>query len=182
VRAPLPAPVVDRDLVSEEGTELVREATVAGPPAVDDDAAFTLEVDDEPLELETEAVPVEAESIEAGAPVDAGDPLADGRFARDLLAVLEYAFPDGAPAATRAPADTPVAGTRIVISPLFRGFAVDELVAVIQGLKLLTFKRGDVILREGQPGESLYTITSGKVRVFPHLPRRDAGLDVLRER
>jgi cAMP-dependent protein kinase regulator len=40
------------------------------------------------------------------------------------------------------------------------------MVAVIQGLKLLTFERGQAILREGQPGGSLYTLTSGRVRVF----------------
>ena len=57
-----------------------------------------------------------------------------------------------------------------MISPLFRDFAVDEMVAVIQGLRLLTFERGQAILREGQPGTSLYTLTSGRVRVF----RKDA--------
>jgi len=40
------------------------------------------------------------------------------------------------------------------------------MVAVIQGLKLLTFDRGQVILQEGQPGASLYTLTSGRVRAF----------------
>ena len=53
-----------------------------------------------------------------------------------------------------------------MVSPLFRDFSVDEMVAVIQGLKLLTFERGQAILREGQPGSSLYTLTSGRVRAF----------------
>ena len=52
------------------------------------------------------------------------------------------------------------------MSPLFRDFSVDEMVAVIQGLRLLTFERGQVILREGQRGASLYTLTSGRVRAF----------------
>ena len=58
-----------------------------------------------------------------------------------------------------------------MVSPLFRDFSVDEMVAVIQGLKLLSFERGDAILREGQPGGSLYMLTSGRVRAF----KKDAG-------
>ncbi len=57
-----------------------------------------------------------------------------------------------------------------MVSPLFRDFSVDEMVAVIQGLKLLTFERGQAILREGQPGGSLYTLTSGRVRAFKKDP------------
>ena len=37
---------------------------------------------------------------------------------------------------------------------------------MIGGLKLLTFDRGKVILREGEPGNSLYMLTSGKVKAF----------------
>ena len=56
------------------------------------------------------------------------------------------------------------------MSPLFRDFSVDEMVAVIQGLKLLAFERGQAILCEGQPGGSLYTLTSGRVRAFKRDP------------
>ena len=50
--------------------------------------------------------------------------------------------------------------------PAVQDFSVDEMVAVIEGLKLLSFERGEVILREGDPGSSLYTLTSGRVRAF----------------
>jgi cAMP-dependent protein kinase regulator len=53
-----------------------------------------------------------------------------------------------------------------VVSPLFKDFSVEELVAVIQGLNLLTFDRGQVIIREGEPGNSLYMLTSGTVKAF----------------
>ena len=53
-----------------------------------------------------------------------------------------------------------------MVSPLFRDFSVDEMVAVIQGLRLSSFERGDVILRQGQPGGSLFMLTSGRVRAF----------------
>jgi CRP-like cAMP-binding protein len=58
-----------------------------------------------------------------------------------------------------------------VVSPLFRHFSVDEMVAVIAGLHLLTFQRGQVILREGEPGHSLFMLSSGKVKAF----RKGAG-------
>jgi CRP-like cAMP-binding protein len=73
------------------------------------------------------------------------------------------------PAAATPLEDAPLAPSQIVVSPLFRDFSVDEMVAVIHGLRLLTFERGGVILREGQPGGSLYTLASGRVRAF----RRD---------
>ena len=57
--------------------------------------------------------------------------------------------------------EPPAPASQIVVSPLFRDFSVDEMVAVIQGLKLLSFERGEVIIREGQPGGSLYMLTSG---------------------
>jgi cAMP-dependent protein kinase regulator len=68
-----------------------------------------------------------------------------------------------------------------VVSPLFKDLSVDELVAVIQGLKLLTFERGAVILREGQPGDSLYMLTSGTVRAFVKKDGKQAPLADLSE-
>src|SRR4029453_2734102 len=77
------------------------------------------------------------------------------------------AVPPAAGAAAAPSAnDQPPGGTQIVGSPLFRDFSVDEMVAVIQGLKLLSYERGAVILREGRGGGSLYMLTSGRVRAF----------------
>jgi cAMP-dependent protein kinase regulator len=82
--------------------------------------------------------------------------------------VLENAFQEmpATPAAAAAPDAPPSAGSQIVVSPLFKDFSVEELVAVIAGLKLLTFERGNVILREGEPGNSLYMLTAGTVKAF----------------
>jgi hypothetical protein len=97
--------------------------------------------------------------------------LSEGGFADELMSLVDSVFqespeagPDPSSAAT--PAESPPGGEQIVVSPLFRDFSVDEMVAVIHGLKLLTFERGKVILREGQPGGSLYMLTSGRVRAF----------------
>ncbi len=115
-------------------------------------------------------VPLEAELVEADkAPAE---PMSAGQFADELMGLVDSVFqefPDAAkPAPTAAPAakDEPRGGAQIVVSPLFRDFSVDEMVAVIQGLKLLSFERGAAIIREGQPGGSLYMLTSGRVRAF----------------
>ena len=96
--------------------------------------------------------------------------MSDGQFADELMSLVDSVFQEF-PGRAAAPAPSPPAGalqtgSQIVVSPLFRDFSVDEMVAVIQGLKLLTFERGNVIIREGQPGTSLYTLTSGRVRAF----------------
>jgi cAMP-dependent protein kinase regulator len=51
-------------------------------------------------------------------------------------------------------------------SPLFSDFNRDELIEVIRGLELLSYEPGDVILTEGEPGESLLVLSSGSVKAF----------------
>jgi hypothetical protein len=123
---------------------------------------------------ETIDVPVDAELVEGAAKAE---PMSAGQFADELMGLVDSVFqefkaaPPAGPAASRAAAaasadDEPPGGNQIVVSPLFRDFSVDEMVAVIQGLKLLSYERGAVILREGQGGGSLYMLTSGRVRAF----------------
>jgi cyclic nucleotide-binding protein/tetratricopeptide repeat protein len=146
-----PAPVEDHDLILEEGGAVDDE-----PPLVLDDAepALAIDLSDSEIALEAEPVPE--------------DPRADADFAQELMAVIEEAFPPdlGGPGAPAAAPEPSPAGSRIVVSPLFKDFSVAEVVAVIQGLRLLTFERGNVILREGDRGESLYMLASGRVKAF----------------
>jgi hypothetical protein len=65
---------------------------------------------------------------------------------------------------------SPGGGSEIVESPLFSGFDRDELVAVIRGLRLLSFEPGDLILAEGDPGDSLFVLTTGEVKAFVRDP------------
>jgi hypothetical protein len=132
----------------------------ADPVPVEDQDLFTGEFESvEPI-LELEPT-VEPEPV-------SGDPMTDSRFADELFSVLENAFQEAPPAAQAAgaAADEPQAGAQIVVSPLFKDFSVEELVAVIGGLNLLTFERGNLIIREGEPGNSLYMLTSGTVKAF----------------
>jgi hypothetical protein len=72
--------------------------------------------------------------------------------------VQEIAIPAVPPPAPRA--------GEIVASPLFSGFSQDELEAVIRGLRLLSFEPGDIILTEGEAGDSLFVLTSGTLKTF----------------
>jgi hypothetical protein len=164
-RAAPPEPPPDATLPVDEPLPALAEAAPPPPaPAAegvieDYDLMYVGDGDDAEADID---VPLEAVEV-----VD--EPMSAGQFTDELMGLVDSVFQDfsaGAPAAPPAP---PRGGSQIVVSPLFRNFSVDEMVAVIQGLKLLTFERGNVILREGQPGGSLYTLTSGRVRAF----RRD---------
>ncbi len=173
---PQPAPVPATRPVAPPQAEALPEieaeplpAAAAGPAegsGVEDyDLIYAGEGDEEePLVAEW----VEEEPAQA---------MSAGQFADELMSLVDSVFQDSkaaAPAPTAeasAPAPPQHSGTQIVVSPLFRDFSVDEMVAVIEGLKLLSFERGGVILRQGQPGASLYMLTSGRVRAF----RKDAA-------
>lgn len=51
-------------------------------------------------------------------------------------------------------------------APLFESLKNDELVILAANLKQRVFARGVVIFHKGSPGNSLYLIESGKVRIF----------------
>jgi len=84
-----------------------------------------------------------------------------------ILDVIEEALRPPAPPPSAAPAAMGRAGPpAFVDSPLFSGFSRDELVAVIRGLRLLAFEPGDIVLTEGDPGDSLFVLTEGRVKAF----------------
>jgi hypothetical protein len=56
-------------------------------------------------------------------------------------------------------------------TPLFDGFSGEELVAVMRGLELVSFEAGDVIVAEGAPGDSMFILTSGKVKAYVKSPK-----------
>jgi hypothetical protein len=74
--------------------------------------------------------------------------------------------------AASEPEPAPVDERKAFVStPLFEGFSQEELVAVIHGLKLLSFAPGDIIVAEGGPGDSLFIVASGSVKAFVRNPK-----------
>jgi hypothetical protein len=117
---------------------------------------------------DAEEIEVPLEAVEEPT---AAEPMSAGQFTDELMGLVDSVFQEfAAPAGSALVAPAIAPPSQIVVSPLFRDFSVDEMVAVIQGLRLLTFGRGGVILREGSPGGSLYTLTSGRVRAFKKDP------------
>lgn len=157
----------------EPGPELDLAAVAAEPEIVLEPEPVVPARPDVPAEPE---IVVEAVVEPDSSPRGNGSPLGDDLFAQELMAVLEDAFPSAgpAPAAPVVPAGRgAVEGhaeeavpRQIVVSPLFRDFSVDEMVAVIQGLKLLCYEAGEIIISEGEPGDSLYMLSAGRVKAF----------------
>jgi len=185
---PIPPPTTplspDATLPVDSPFVLPLPSAVLPPPAsVEPPPALVLAIPEPPLDGEIEDydlvyagdaddeeevdVPLEAELVEEA---PAAESMSAAQFADELMGLVDSVFqefPGSAPPPVAAPAGTPPrGGSQIVVSPLFRDFSVDEMVAVIQGLRLLAFERGQAILREGEPGGSLYTLTSGRVRAF----------------
>jgi hypothetical protein len=51
-------------------------------------------------------------------------------------------------------------------SPLFGDFSREDLLHVFQALRFRAFNPGDVIVGDGEPGDSLFVISSGRVKAF----------------
>src|SRR5262245_46621564 len=116
------------------------------------------------MEMEAEAEPSlpepAAEEALPGVPSTADEDEFDlsPEGVRDELAALiedVFAPPPAGTAPESVSAEDLVPSAPPVQTPLFRGFSNEELVAVIRGLRLLTFAPGMIIVTEGQPGDSL---------------------------
>ncbi|MGE0453733.1 MAG: cyclic nucleotide-binding domain-containing protein [Vicinamibacteria bacterium] len=78
-----------------------------------------------------------------------------------LVGMLEDVFTPVAEPAGSAPGES-----KLVDTPLFRDFSQEELVAVIRGLRLHAYAPGEIICSAGEPGDSLFILTSGGVRAY----------------
>lgn len=70
-------------------------------------------------------------------------------------------------------AEGPSAGNGLEKTPLFSDFSGDELVEVMGGLRLVAFRPGDIVVAEGEPGDSLFVLATGSVKAFCKGPRGD---------
>ena len=68
------------------------------------------------------------------------------------------------PPATEASAQRQSSG--LPASPLFASFPEDELLEVLHGFQILSFEPGDIIVTEGEVGDSLFVIANGFVRAW----------------
>jgi hypothetical protein len=137
------------------------------------------------VEMEPNPVEPPEEEPAAAAPAAPAHPTAVVSLAEEVLISIEDALAeaareeDEAHLASQAPAG---GGPRpLVQSPLFDDFTEEELLAVIRGLRLVSFEPGDVIVGAGDTGDSLFVLTTGSAKAFVrdgtgrHVPVREMG-------
>ena len=98
----------------------------------------------------TAAEPAAADATEATAEEAENDEL----LTDQLLDVIQEVLAQTPPAPRRS------SGPQPGRSALFSDFSEDELLAVMAGLRLLTFEPGDIIVTEGEPGDSLFVLST----------------------
>jgi hypothetical protein len=124
-----------------------------------------------PVEMEPNPVAPPPED-EAEAPVPAfpsGEAPPVVSLAEEILISIEDALAEAAREEEAGPAGGARAGggpRPPLRSPLFDDFTEEELLAVIRGLRLVSFDPGDVIIATGDPGDSLFVLTAGSAKVF----------------
>ena len=113
----------------------------------------------------------EEEPMVPGAPLPvAVSPAAPPRAAEPEATYVEPELIDDLDLSLETLVPTEAVTGDIVRSPLFSDFSSAELLAVIGGLRLLTFEAGDIVITEGEPGDSLFVLTTGRVKAFVHNP------------
>ncbi len=140
--------------VAEEDADLGVAAPTARPPAISQPIAVRRSpATPETPEPEVEILPDEEAALA----------VSEAEFGGQVIGVIQEAL--HAPIDAAAPAEGSAAE-----SPLFSSFSEDELTAVIGGLTLLSFEPGDIIITEGDEGDSLFTITMGVTKTFLRQP------------
>jgi CRP/FNR family transcriptional regulator, cyclic AMP receptor protein len=145
---------------------LIPQERETGRPSAS--TAATLEVEWDELSPSEAGPTTEARSHE-----ETEAPMSEEDFGRRLVEVAHEAL-ENMPSRSEAPATGPV-----VASPLFSDFSEAELRAVIRGLRLLTFEPGDIILSEGEPGDTVFVLATGAVKAFVRNP--EGSLRLVRE-
>jgi CRP-like cAMP-binding protein len=183
-----------RFLASLPGAEEGHEgppAPVAEAPSIQPEAPLVAEV--APVEAEAVAAPDTPTVAPTVAPESAGgqsetpaaavgataeEAMSDDAFHHQLLDIVEDVLHRPPPP---EPPEPPVErdrarvldlARRMVASRLFKDLSDEELLAIVRGLRLHTYEPGDILVTEGEPGQSLFTLTTGHVKVFVSNPDR----------
>ena len=108
-------------------------------------------------------------------PVSEHEAMSEEAFRQNLLDIVEDVLHRPPPQESTEAADRArvldLAG-RMVASRLFKDLSDEELLEVVRGLRLHTFEAGDIVVTEGEVGQSLFTLATGRVKVFVANPDR----------
>jgi hypothetical protein len=164
-------PDVERRLAALIHKKLGSAATPAAAPAPAGD-----EIGIEDLGIGDAFAPVAAAPVVAGpgsaaaASQEAAGP-AEGAYEEEFFDALQDMIEAGQDSAESesdlGSLQEPAAESRpVLLSPLFGGFSEDELSAVIAKFRLIGYEAGDIVVSEGQPGDSLFVLTTGVLKAF----------------
>jgi hypothetical protein len=116
---------------------------------------------------ETEAASAEMPETASAAPTPDEVVTVDEPFQEELLALIEDVLaPERVGETLAVSGEAGTAPAAIVETPLFRDFTCDELVDVIRSFELRRFEAGEIVVTEGEPGDSLFVVTTGAVRAY----------------
>jgi hypothetical protein len=144
--------------------EEVPDDVATEPPASADPEAEDLPLPSPPPRSETPSdalLPTEDEPEEFPLPEEDGIEGDEDAFRNEVLGLIEDVFSGRA-----VPESSDMTSLPVVQTPLFPDFSVDELVEVIRGLELRSFAPGEIVVAEGEPGESVFVVTTGSVRTY----------------
>jgi CRP-like cAMP-binding protein len=68
-----------------------------------------------------------------------------------------------------------ITGETLARSPLLRGFAEEDLARLAGAARRRTYRRGEVIVHQGDPGDALYIVESGSVKIVLPSPEGEEG-------
>jgi len=150
---------VDRRLASLINKERSRPSPTTASSRVGVASVWSPPTPDRPpIEIGIEEIRPIAEPVEGPGPAE--DMSAED-FDLELVEVAQEALKPGPTGGAPAP---------VVASPLFSDFGEEELLAVMRGLELRSFEPGDIVLTEGEPGDSLFVLATGAVKAFVRDP------------
>lgn len=157
-------PVIDLEPLSEVdiGMEPVFSDEESAPE-IEIEADAEPEVTLEPAEVDLEAPPEEFEiEIESDTAADGSNPLV-GLLGEDVDALIDSIISDVSSSTSAKPSRGSDAPTHI---PLFSNLTTQEFIDVALMLVRRSVKAGTVIMREGDPGDSMFIVSTGAVEAF----------------
>lgn len=155
-------PVGEED---ETGFELKSEAEEMG--LTDEESEAEEAVEEFEVEIETEP----------DMAADGKNPLV-GLLGEDIDSLIDSIIDDVGSSVSRPPSPSPRQATRI---PLFSDLTAEEFVDVAIMLVRRTVKPGTVIVKEGDPGESMFIVSTGEVAATREDDGRQVRLATLRD-
>ncbi len=100
----------------------------------------------------------------------AAPPSPDGAVGGDELSLDMEVLDDSPTIPVAAEDQGPPTASRMAVTPLFSELQPDELQGVVARLRHRSFPTGSVLVSEGDPGDSLFVLSQGRVKVTTRGP------------